>query len=124
MQTLSHASTVTMPGYVILTHDHPFLHWDLMLQQGDSLRTWRLLEEPVPGHTIRAESLPDHRIAWLDFEGPVSGNRGTVRRWDSGAHEILGESDDFLRVKLSGRVLSGVAVVQVNPADGHWEFRI
>src|SRR5437879_2020084 len=31
-----------MRRFVILEHDHPQLHWDLMLEAGPALRTWRL----------------------------------------------------------------------------------
>ena len=75
-----------MPRYVILSHDHPFPHWDFMLEHGDALATWRLLDAPAPGRTCRAESLPNHRAAYLDYEGPVSGGRGVVARWDHGTY--------------------------------------
>lgn len=77
-----------MPRYVILTHDHPFLHWDFMLEAGGVLRTWRLLDEPAAGRTGRAEALADHRVAYLDYEGPVSGGRGSVARWDHGTYDV------------------------------------
>ena len=73
-----------MPRFVILEHDHPALHWDLMLEAGDVLQTWRLAEPPAPGLAIEATALADHRLAYLDYEGPISGNRGTVSRWDAG----------------------------------------
>ena len=76
-----------MPHYVILTHDHPFLHWDFMLEQAGVLLTWRLLSEPAVGAEVRAERLADHRLAYLDYEGPVSGGRGSVVRWDYGTYE-------------------------------------
>lgn len=76
-----------MPRYVILTHDHPFPHWDFMLEQERSLATWRLLDEPAAGRTCRAEALPDHRLHYLDYEGPVSGGRGVVARWDNGTYD-------------------------------------
>jgi hypothetical protein len=81
-----------MPRFVILSHDHPSPHWDFMLEQGEALRTWRLAEVPRPGRTLPAEPLPDHRKAYLDYEGPVSGGRGTVAQVDAGKYCIL-ESD-------------------------------
>src|SRR5436305_12258768 len=65
---------VPMTRYVILAHDHPFLHWDLMLEHDGSLRTWRLATPPVADQDVAAEELADHRLAYLDYEGPVSGN--------------------------------------------------
>jgi hypothetical protein len=77
-----------MPRFVILTHDHPHLHWDFFLEEGDVLRGWRLTEEPVPGKPIAATVQADHRKLYLDYEGSVSGNRGQVTRWDSGDYTI------------------------------------
>ena len=58
-----------------------------MLEMEGKLRTWRLERLPAPGVGIRAEPLGDHRIAYLDYEGPVSGGRGSVTRWDAGEFE-------------------------------------
>src|ERR1700730_7618701 len=77
-----------MPRFVILQHDHPELHWDLMLQAGETLRTWRLAKAPeLPGEAIVASAIGDHRPMYLDYEGPVSGGRGQVIRWDQGTYE-------------------------------------
>ena len=71
--------------FVILEHDHPVMHWDLMLEAGDVLQTWRLMQPPESvGCAIEATALGDHRVMYLDYEGPVSGDRGTVKRWDAG----------------------------------------
>ena len=77
-----------MPRFVILEHDHPELHWDLMLQLDDKLRTWRLPAPPT-GRPETALEIGAHRSAYLDYEGPVSGNRGNVKRWDAGTYETI-----------------------------------
>ncbi|MCR9201304.1 MAG: hypothetical protein NXI04_21895 [Planctomycetaceae bacterium] len=66
--------------FTILEHDHPFLHWDLLLDNGQTLTTWRLKQRPCSDEWIAAERLPDHRRIYLDYEGPVSGGRGAVSR--------------------------------------------
>lgn len=111
--------------FVILTHDHPFLHWDLMLEGEADLRTWRLLAEPdSTPDPISAEPLPQHRKAYLDYQGPVSGDRGTVTRWDAGDYEMLVESAGELRLRLSGTKLFGVFDLTISQAsDSEWEFR-
>lgn len=115
-----------MPQFVVLTHDHPFLHWDLMLEAPEGLRTWRLARPPtqepgeIPG--IPAESLPLHRHAYLDYEGPVSGNRGTVTRWDRGEYTVVGETPDRLEVVLTGKRLQGRAVLQRSSPSETWTF--
>jgi hypothetical protein len=103
--------------FVILEHDHPILHWDLMLEAGDALHTWRLAEEPVQERAIEATALADHRAMYLDYEGPVSGNRGTVRRWDAGEFAEDAESSPSKRVLF----LQGVRVqgrVRIERMDG------
>lgn len=106
-----------MPRFVILEHDHPFLHWDLMLERGDVLRTWRL---PVPpevmslqrGERLVVQSLPDHRPAYLDYEGPISGNRGRVVRRDQGTFEWRERREDRVVVELHGTILRGTLELQ------------
>jgi hypothetical protein len=99
-----------MPRFVILEHDHPVVHWDLMLEAGAALRTWRLARAPsTPGEVIDALALPDHRLFYLDYEGQVSGGRGVVKRWDAGAYETLASCDAAeLRVRLHGAQIRGV----------------
>jgi hypothetical protein len=79
--------------FVILEHDHPFLHWDLLLEFGDVLRSWRLRTPVVTQQWIHAESLPDHRCVYLDYEGPVSGNRGYVKRCYAGRFRLVTTAD-------------------------------
>src|SRR5437867_4275768 len=111
-----------MPRFVILEHDHPHLHWDLMLEAGEALRTWRLAAPPQPGAPIAALALGNHRLVYLDYEGPVSGNRGTVWRWDRGEYHTMDETADSLTVLLRGERLGGRAAL--TQMDGeHWEMR-
>ncbi len=76
--------------FVILEHDHPFLHWDLLIEDGDCLASWRLLDLPRVGMRVRASLLPVHRREYLTQEGPVSGNRGSVRRLHAGLLQFDG----------------------------------
>jgi hypothetical protein len=84
--------------WVLLWHDCPTdyrdgSHWDLMLEREGvaeerRLATWSLRELPKgwPGAAVdaptevEAVAFADHRAAYLDYEGPVSGDRGTVTR--------------------------------------------
>jgi hypothetical protein len=96
-----------MLRFVILEHDHPVLHWDLMLESGAALRTWRLAAPPGPGADFSAALSFDHRRLYLDYEGPVSGGRGRVVRWDGGTFTWGEEGEDRLVVRLSGGRLRG-----------------
>ena len=74
---------------MILEHNHPFLHWDLLMERDGTLASWRLLKPVVCGQWIDAETLPDHRMMYLDYEGPVSRDRGSVKRIASGTYQEL-----------------------------------
>jgi hypothetical protein len=110
-----------MPRFVILSHDHPFPHFDLMLEAEGKLRTWRLLDVPTSQHEIQAESLGDHRIDYLDYEGPVSGGRGRVVRWDAGSYEVCEESPEKLIVQLASSRCHGTG--NLRRVDGSWIWR-
>lgn len=101
-----------VPRFVILEHDWPTRHWDLLLEAGSVLRAWRLLEEPDSGNAIPAEANSDHRLAYLTFEGELSGNRGRVFRWDAGTFAWRADGPDRVMVDLAGTRISGVFVLE------------
>ena len=106
-----------MPRFVILRHELPpghdrGTHFDLMLEVGVVLRTWSLPHLPTMGNVVQAEALPDHRLAYLDYEGPVSGNRGSVQRVDEGEYEIIEDSAALLRIQISGKGLCGTLLLR------------
>ena len=104
--------------FVILEHDHPFLHWDLMLEAGEALRTWRLAAAPAPGVMTEATPLGDHRRLYLDYEGPVGGDRGRVTRWDHGTFAWNCEGEELV-LRLDGDQLRGVLRLG-RQRDGTW----
>ncbi len=110
-----------MSRFAILEHDHPFLHWDFLLEWGGALRTWRLLKLPDSQTVIAAEELPEHRIAYLDYEGPVSRNRGTVKQWDAGNFTWEQREVDCCTLQLQGRILRGI-VKLIRKNGKSWEF--
>lgn len=79
-------------------------HWDLLLElDSDNLLTWRISQLPflnlaalagpdiariAPSkpevsqlaESVEAIRLPDHRAVYLDYEGPIDNDRGTVTR--------------------------------------------
>jgi DNA polymerase Ligase (LigD) len=114
-----------MPRFVILCHALPSgeRHWDFMLEFGRALRTWALSEEPAPGRDIAAKTLPDHRLEYLDYEGPISEGRGDVARWDSGDFDIEIDQPCELVVRLRGTKLDGLARLRANAAEAaQWHF--
>ena len=114
-----------MPSrFVILQHTiGDSQHWDLMLEQNSVLVTWRLDRPPTVGddRPIPATKIPDHRIAYLDYEGPVSGDRGFVRRVTSGEVKVISMSDQYWELEFTGGSLEGQFVLIHRQADT-WEF--
>ena len=111
-----------MPRFVILEHDHPHRHWDLMVETGDVLRTWRLTALPCPEQTFIAEATFDHRRIYLDYEGPISGGRGTVVRRDRGTFLCESDVDGLLVLSLESERLRGRLRLE-RGADGTWTGR-
>lgn len=113
-----------MPRFVILEHDSPRgCHWDFMLEQEESLTTWALPQPPDTVTDMAAEQLPDHRQAYLDYEGPVSGNRGSVRRWDQGQYRLERRTESEWSVVLQGQRLQGQVILQRQSSEAtEWRF--
>ncbi len=80
-----------------------------MLQRGDVLATWQLLSEPVDPTSlpVSARKIADHRLEYLTYEGPVSRNRGTVTRVDSGTVQYECFDADEAVIRLTGERLQG-----------------
>ena len=115
MPATSHRELI-MPRFVILRHEVPpsherGLHWDFMLECGGVLRTWSLAAEPAAFVPILAQPLADHRLAFLEYEGPLSGGRGMVSRWDSGEFDWL-QNTVGVAVLLRGARIRGTATME------------
>jgi hypothetical protein len=91
----------------------------------DGLWTWNLRTAPAElptGAIAPARRIADHRRAYLDFEGEVSGRRGTVRIVETGTLEILDLFGERLRVRLRGQ--GGEIVVELEQLqEGEWALR-
>lgn len=102
-----------MPRYVLLRHECPAdygdgPHWDFMLEHEGSLLTWSLLELPSANNKrIDATKLADHRIAYLDYEGPVGGNRGSVEQVTSGEFEWIQNGPALIEINVASGSLAG-----------------
>lgn len=111
-----------MLRFVVLRHTLPpgsprTSHFDLMLENDGVLRTWACEEFPKPGQCVAAEQLPDHRLAYLDYEGPISGDRGEITRVAAGEFEPIAETTDALRVRLASNNLQGMLTLHRSPGE-------
>jgi hypothetical protein len=75
--------------FVILKHTlQGQTHFDLMLEVAgqEKLRTLQLARWPLAmGESCAVKQIGDHRRAYLEYEGEVSGGRGVVVRVAAGA---------------------------------------
>lgn len=117
-----------MPRYVVLQHETPAdqsrpVHWDLMLEAGEVLWTWALPELPRPDFEAVAERLADHRIVYLEYEGPISRGRGEVRRIISGEFEFESATEDRIHLRItSGELPRHVELVR-QATSQRWKVR-
>jgi len=86
--TIAQAEEYDPPLRFVVLHHTGFgdAHFDIMIESapGSKLITWRSSSWPILDFT-EVTRLPDHRSAYLEYEGPVSGNRGNVTRICSGS---------------------------------------
>ncbi len=126
-----------MPRFVLLHHECPpgsvkLSHWDFMLAVEGVLWTWELRELPAAwlvadGETasgnhdpVVASRLVDHRVAYLDYEGPLTKDRGNVSRIASGEFEILEHTPRRLVIHLVDERLCGTIELVETDQLGQW----
>ncbi len=103
-----------------------------MLEHDGALECWTLAALPsswaaalgidggASSDVVDAVRLPDHRLAYLDYEGPVSNNRGEVCRCDGGEYQWLDAGPSPMRLELCGAVLKGLVVLTLID-DDRWQ---
>ncbi|NOY41697.1 MAG: hypothetical protein GXP26_07675 [Planctomycetes bacterium] len=127
-----------MPRYALLRHECPPdyekpSHWDFMVEQNGVLLTWEVRELPklwgeaLAVATSDAAAVPvfllaDHRLAYLDYEGPISDGRGNVTRCDHGNYQLVDQGRTLLEVRLSDGKLCGL--VKLTCADDAWQLTV
>lgn len=120
-----------MPRFVILEHSgspRTFgrVHWDLLLEidaadASAPLRAWELAALPSAGAECDATPLPDHRPMYLEFDGPLSGGRGWVRRVVGGSYVALEIGAERWVLRLDAPERCGtLTLARQDPADQRW----
>ena len=90
------------------------VHWDLMVEDGPALVTFQLVARPAGPGLVLGRRLPDHRLAYLEYEGPVSNDRGAVAIRERGRAVDLrgGPREPRWSARVAGDRLLGVLEVQ------------
>lgn len=74
---------VLMNDFVVQEHKTSFhsVHWDLMVRCGEILLTWQFMVPPEKwsDSEIECKKIHDHRLKYLNYEGPISDDRGYVK---------------------------------------------
>lgn len=128
----------TMPRYALLRHECPPdykkpSHWDFMVERSGVLLTWEVRELPkLWGEALAVSAsdaaavpvfpLADHRLAYLDYEGPISEGRGNVTRCDRGNYQLLDQDRAMLEVRLYDGKLCGL--VKLTCDDDAWQLAV
>lgn len=93
------------------TPDPEAEHLDLFIERGEVLATFQLASladlSAAVGKPVAVRRLADHRKRYLSYQGPVSGNRGTVELRDQGTCVTLEAAARTLVVTLHGKQVEG-----------------
>ena len=85
------------------------IHWDLMLETGDVLETYRLAVPPekITAEPVEAVKIFDHPLKFLTYEGSVNKGKGTVEIADAGIYQILNKTGNRVDLQFAGKILNG-----------------
>jgi hypothetical protein len=116
-----------------------------MLESGDKLATWALAALPrdwlaaharteaafpncpalAPGNEVSADRLGGHRLAFLEYEGALSSNRGRVVRVAEGAFTLRSKSSEEWVATIDDGPFCGQVTLTGQSPDGLvWLLRI
>ncbi len=110
--------------FVIQKHTRGLdVHWDLMLESGDCLQTWRLDKGPgqILNSAAEAIKIIDHRLKFLTYEGPVNNGEGNVQIAEAGTYQITSQTNDKIEMDLAGQILTGKFRLK-RIKDDKWQF--
>ena len=107
--------------WILLEHkgapDDPLgIHFDLLVEDEQACRTWRLSKIPVlDGPAQQVILLPAHRLEWLDrLSGEVSGGRGWTRRVMGGffLNDLPKNHSDPLQIEIYSQCIVGKLTIK------------
>ncbi len=112
--------------FVIQKHNKAgSVHWDLMLESGQVLQTYRL---DVPPQKLSQQKNPaikifDHPLKFLTYEGSVNQGKGDVKITETGTYRVLSENQESQTFQLQGDILKGKFTL-THIKNNHWQFEL
>jgi len=99
------------------------VHWDLMLELGNTLKTYRLTLPPekLLQNTTPAVKILDHPLRFLTYEGSVNNGKGSVHIADTGTYQLLNDDNKHQLLQLDGKTLKGSFTLN-HIKDDNWQF--
>ena len=104
---MSNTNQKNIRRWVLLIHtgapdDLQGIHFDLLLEDSDFCRSWRLSEIPrLDGPYVEAVSITPHKLEWLQIKEKVlSCNRGVAKRIKKGIFFRSSQTTENSKVNL------------------------
>ena len=97
--------------FVIHHHSHQNSHYDLMIEKHNSLVTWQIKEKDLidilEGRIISVRKIQNHRTEYLEYEGPITCDRGHVKIFDTGEYKEVEWNDSRIILNFFGEKIRG-----------------
>ena len=106
------------------TRDVERPHWDLMLENGTVLETYRVSLPPEDWCDKPAEAVRifDHPLKFLSYEGSVNKGKGRVEIADAGTYRLIEKNETRQQISFAGNLLKGEFQLCLIESD-RWELR-
>ena len=113
-------------NYSIIKHtlsDYTF-HYDFLIKKNDILQCWQFssIANIEIGELIFCKKIFDHRLKYLNYQGPISNNRGKVQIIQNGFLEIIIQEDNLVRFRIDSELLNGNFEIRKIQSEA-WEFK-
>lgn len=95
-----------------------------MLEHDGVLLTWQLPSPQLSALPLQVRRIANHRLAYLEYEGPLSSDRGAVTRVEAGRVTIRELNATLCAFVLSGGRFEGAFRLELaDSLDGRWLLR-
>ena len=121
---------IRLPRFVVHSHFAKSHHWDLRLEMNRVLKSWAIPKIPptAKGTKRLAIQVEDHPLSYATFEGEIKEGygKGEVKIWDKGTYELIEKTEKSIKIKFSGKKLTGdyvlVKTSYGNKPEKSWLF--